>query len=77
MSRKTQILSISLPKGMTQLIDDLSAQMDQTRSELMRNALREYVLDVKEDRKRFLEAYKDTRKQKTYSMKELRSRCNL
>ncbi len=77
MPRKTDILSISLPKSMTKSIDALSAQTEQTRSELMRNALREYLLDVNEDREKFLDAYKNTRKEKTFTMKELRTRCNL
>jgi metal-responsive CopG/Arc/MetJ family transcriptional regulator len=64
MPRKTNILSISLPPAMTKAVDELSKQTDQTRSELIRSALREYILDAREDKKRFLEAYKSVRKSK-------------
>ena len=77
MTRKTKILSVSLPPTLTKAVDELSKQTDQTRSELMRNALREYLLDVKEDRQRFIEAYKLTRDEKTYNMDELRASCDL
>ncbi len=77
MPRKTNVLSISLPPALTKAVDTLSKRTDQTRSELMRNALREYILDANEDRERFLDAYNSTRKEKTYTMSELRKRCNL
>ena len=77
MPRKTNVLSISLPNNLTKAVDILSKETDQTRSELIRNALREYVSDMQEDRKRFLEAYKETRKEKTISLESLRIRYKL
>lgn len=77
MPRKTQILSISLPANMTKAVDTLSRQTDQTRSELIRNALREYLLDMQEDRERFLTAYQSTRNERVYSMQEIREKYDL
>ena len=49
MPRQTSVLSISLPKSLTKEVDKLSKQTSQTRSELMRSALREYMLNLQED----------------------------
>ena len=77
MPRNTNIVSVSLPPNLAEAMDILSKQTDQTRSELVRNALREYITDLEDDRKRFLEAYKITRKEKTISMKMLKKKYNL
>ncbi|NQV90520.1 ribbon-helix-helix protein, CopG family [Candidatus Uhrbacteria bacterium] len=77
MARQTKILSISLPVGLTKAMDILSKQTEQTRSELVRSALHEYIMDTAEDRERFLEAYKTTREEKTISMEALRKKYDL
>ena len=77
MARKTKILSISLPEQLTKAMDTLSKETDQTRSELVRNALREYLMDVQDDRKRFLEAYRETRGGKMITMEQLRRKYDL
>ena len=77
MSRKTQVLTISLPKNLSSAIDELSEQTAQTRSELIRNALREYLFDAEEDRIRFLKAYKATRKEPLKDFDDLIQKYNL
>ena len=77
MSRKSHILSISLPDNLTKAVDTITKQTDQSRSELVRNALREYLLNMDDDRARFLEAYRETRKEKLITMDELRTRYQL
>lgn len=77
MARNTAVISLSLPPNLTKAMDALSHQTDQTRSELVRSALREYLLDVQEDRERFLNAYKATRKEKIFTMDQLRTQCNI
>lgn len=77
MSRQTKVLSISLPVGLTKAVDTLSKQTEQTRSELVRSALHDYILDMAEDRERFLEAYQATRGGKTISMDALRKKYDL
>lgn len=74
MARISNVISVSLPPHLTEAVDILSKQTSQTRSELMRNALREYILDMEESRKRFIEAYKETRGQKTISLSQLRKK---
>ncbi|TAL50164.1 ribbon-helix-helix protein, CopG family [Patescibacteria group bacterium] len=49
MPRQTTILSVSLPQAMTKTINKLSRQTSQTRSELIRNAVREYIVNRQED----------------------------
>lgn len=77
MSRQTKVLSISLPEGLTKAMDVLSKQTDQTRSELVRSALHDYILDMAEDRERFLVAYQATRGGRTISMEALRRKYGL
>lgn len=77
MQRHTKTLTVSLPPNMTRAVDELSVQTDQTRNELIRNALREYLLDIQEDRKRFLKAYRQTRKEKTITFGALRKKYDL
>ncbi len=77
MPRISNVLSISLPPNLTKAVDALSKKTDQTRSELIRNALREYVLDASEDKARFIEAYKATRNEKTKSLAQIRKQYNL
>ena len=77
MPRTSNVISISLPPNLSKAVDELSKQTDQTRSELMRDALREYIMDLEEDKKRFLKAYKETRGQKTISLKALRKKYKL
>ncbi len=71
------IVSVSLPATLTLTMDKLAKSTDQTRSELVRAALREYIADLNEDRGRFLEAYKATRKEKTFSLSTLKSKYSL
>ncbi|GEM_PF-4353316 len=49
MARQTTVLSVSLPQTMTKAIDKISKQTSQTRSELIQNALREYMRNLRED----------------------------
>ncbi len=77
MPRQTNIVTISIPKNLTRTMNSLSKQTDQTRSELVRNALRAYFLDMADDRERFLEVYRSTRKQKKMSMADLRKKYGL
>ena len=76
MPRTSSIISISLPTKLSRLIDKYAKKNAQTRSELMRDAVREYIADM-EDQKRFEEAYKETRNQKTISLKQVRKKYNL
>ncbi len=66
------IWSISLPKHMSQTVDRLAKLTDQSRSELVRHALREYVADMEGDRQRFVEAYQATRRQKIFTHAQLK-----
>jgi metal-responsive CopG/Arc/MetJ family transcriptional regulator len=77
MPRQTSVVTVSIPKRLTHAIDSLSKQTEQTRSELVRSALREYVMDMAEDRERFLKAYRATRKQKTITMDAMRKKYDL
>lgn len=77
MPRQTKVLSISLPTGLTKVMDVLSKQTEQTRSELIRSALHDYILDIAEDRERFLEAYQATRGGKTIFLEALRKKYDL
>jgi len=77
MSRKTDILSVSFPHNLTKAIDAISKKTDQTRSELIRSALRDYILDMEGDRQRFVDAYAATRKEKTMSLENLRKKYDL
>jgi metal-responsive CopG/Arc/MetJ family transcriptional regulator len=77
MPRYSNVLTVSLPQNMTRAVDALSEQTDQTRSEFIRNVLREYLLDIQEDRERFLKAYKQTRKEKTITMSALKKKYDL
>lgn len=77
MSRQTKVLSISLPTGLTKAMNVLSKQTEQTRSELIRSAIHEYILDMAEDRERFLEAYQTTRGGRIISMETLRKKYGL
>ena len=76
MPRISNVISISLPPNLTKAVDKLSKQMDQTRSELMRDALREYIADMEESRQRFLDAYKK-RSKKTIPLKTLLKKYNI
>ncbi|KKW32224.1 MAG: Ribbon-helix-helix protein, CopG family [Candidatus Uhrbacteria bacterium GW2011_GWA2_52_8d] len=49
MPRQTTVLSVSLPPKLSKAVDKLSKQTSQTRSELIRNALRDYILNFEED----------------------------
>lgn len=76
----TQIVktvTVSLPGKLTHAVDLLSKKTDQSRSELISIAVREFLLDVKEDREHFLEAFKKTRREKVFSMSELRQKYDL
>lgn len=55
----------------------LSKKTDQSRSALVSMAVREFLLDVKEDRDRFVEAYKKTRREKVLSLPQLRKKYDL
>lgn len=65
-----------MPAKLSRLVDKYAKINSQTRSELMRDALREYIADMK-DQKRFEEAYKETRNQKSVSIKQMRKKYNL
>ncbi len=77
MARKTKIVSVSLPEKMAKAIDLLSEEMDQTRSELIRDAVRDYLIDAHRDRERFLEIYAATRGEKMVPLEEFRKECGL
>ena len=49
MPRQTSVLSISIPQKLTEEIDIISKKTSQTRSELVRNAIREYIQNLQED----------------------------
>lgn len=73
----TSILSVSLPTRMTKTIDELARATEQNRSELVRHALREYIADVDDDRKRFVTAYRATRQEKTTTLSSLKKQMGL
>ena len=77
MSRQTKVISLSFPAGLAKAMDTLSKQTAQTRSELMRSALHDYMLDMAQDRERFLEAYQATRGGTMISMGALRRKYGL
>ena len=77
MPRATNVLTISLPYQLSHAVDELTRQTEQTRSELVRQALRDYLVDVHEDRQRFLQAYRKTRKEKFISMEAFRKKYGL
>ncbi len=77
MSTQATVLSISLPTTMTRAIDRIAKSTDQNRSELVRHALRDYILDLEEDRKRFIEAYQATRHEPLITHAELKKRLRL
>ena len=62
MSATTTIMSVSIPTALTKAIDALAVSTHQNRSELVRSALREYIVDATAQRERFVKAYKETRK---------------
>jgi metal-responsive CopG/Arc/MetJ family transcriptional regulator len=72
MKSSTHILSVSIPHGLSKAVDRLAEETAQNRSELIRHALREYIADMEEDRQRFIKAYRASRKERTYSLKEVR-----
>ncbi len=58
MSRTTKIVSISIPPGMEEKLEELAKKEGRTRSELLREALRRYIEAkelVKYGRKKALE----------------------
>ncbi len=69
--------TVSLPGKLTDEVDVLSKKTDQSRSALVSMAVREFLLDVKEDRDRFVEAYKKTRREKVLSLPQLRKKYDL
>ncbi|MBI4438259.1 hypothetical protein HY631_04910 [Candidatus Uhrbacteria bacterium] len=78
MSKQTaKTFSVSLPGTLTSAVDVLSKKIDQTRSEFVGMAVREFLLDIQEDREHFLEAYKKTRKEKVLSLPDLRKKYDL
>ena len=78
MSNQTvKSFTVSLPVKLTDAVDVLGKKIDQSRSALVSMAVREFLLDVKEDRDRFLEAYKKTRREKVLSLPELRKKYDL
>ncbi len=70
-------MSVSLPKSLTKAVDTLAASMHQNRSELVRSALREYIVDAQEERERFLKAYKATRKEPVITLARLKKKYAL
>lgn len=75
--RTTKILSVSVPPRYLQAIESMRKQTDQTKSELVRDALRLYLVEQEEDRRRFLEAYKATRKEPLKDLKRLKKELGL
>ena len=62
---------------MPRAMDALAKQTDQNRSELVRRAVREYLMDSEEDRDRFVAAYRSTRKEKVYTHAQLKKQLGL
>ena len=77
MPRETNILSISLPSRLARSVDELARLTEQNRSELIRSALRSYIMENMEDRERFLKAYRATRREPTISLKRLKKKYRL
>ena len=46
-TRKTEVLTFSVPPEMRKMIDDLAKQESRTRSELIREAIRRYIAEEK------------------------------
>lgn len=46
-TRKTAVLTFSVPPEMGKMIDDLAEQENRTRSELIREAIRRYIAEEK------------------------------
>lgn len=70
--RTTNILTVSVPPRYIQAIERLRKRTDQTKSELVRDALRSYLIEQEEDRRRFLGAYKATRKESLKDLQKLK-----
>lgn len=70
-------MSVSLPTTLTKAIDALAANTHQNRSELVRSALREYIVDAGEERERFVKAYKATRKESSMTLSHLKKKYAL
>ncbi len=70
--RTTNILTVSVPPRYIQAIERLRKRTDQTKSELVRDALRSYLIEQEEDRRRFLDAYKATRKESLKDLQKLK-----
>ncbi len=62
-------MSVSLPTALTKAINALAVSTHQNRSELVRSALREYIIDATEERERFVKAYKTARKMPLVELK--------
>lgn len=76
-TQTTKTFTVSLPWKLTNAVDVLSKKTDQSRSEFISIAVREFLLDVQEDREHYLEAFKKTRKEKILSMPQLRKKYDL
>ncbi len=70
--RSTAILSVSVPPRYIRAIESVRRRTDQTKSELVRDALRSYLIEQSEDRQRFLSAYKATRKESLKDLEKLK-----
>lgn len=70
--RTTNILTVSVPPRYIKAIESLRKRTDQTKSELVRDALRSYLIEQEEDRRRFLGAYKATRKESLKDLQKLK-----
>lgn len=77
MARSTKILSVSLPASFLKAVEELAEQTDQTKSELIRNALRAYMAEEEWYRQRFLDAYKETKDEPFYPLDQVKKEFKL
>ena len=77
MSPRSAIISVSMPRKLAKAIDKVSQETFRARSELVRNAVSDYLAEMEEDRLMFLKAYDSTRNEKIFTLEEIRKKYHL
>jgi metal-responsive CopG/Arc/MetJ family transcriptional regulator len=71
------IISISLPASLAKTMDRMAKECSQTRSEFVRGAIRERILDEQEELARFNHAVKVSKNDKRYSLEEVKKQLGI
>lgn len=71
------VISISLPPALTKTVDKLAKANHQTRSELIRAALHDYIEEEKAEARYAMEVYRKTRNEKTYTLDQVKKMLKL